>query len=496
MLPPLIQRPGRIAASRPRERGVTLLLVAVAMFSVIAMAALSIDVGTLYEASAEAQRAADAAALAAARVLSSSGMTGDPANSATKWTSICTNATQVAQAVAGQNNVGGAPLLTVNVNVSFFASDKTDCGSTGGGFGVNPMVTVKVTQSSLGTYFSRIWGRAGSSVSATATAEAFNPSNSGSYASNGMVPVQPRCVKPWIVPNYDPLNPSPPPYCTNTGPPFCKPLVSTADGSIVNPGLYADGHVIGESFWLVADCVFKQATCVFRSGTKDNPWIPPQVNASNAAHPHAQGPPNLHYLPGQTSFDSAAVPSDGSDACSASAAPDTYAEAVAGCDQSTQYQCGKSWKNAVDLNENPGKADTTNGVECLIHSSNGNTGQDMLKPSTSLPGSPLYPFQIEIGSGNPLNNVSGVSSGDAITSSTSIVSLPIYDSTAVTDFSSGGTVSVTIVGFLQVFIKQVDGYGNVEVTVMNVAGCGNGVSSGTVELQGTSPVPVRLITPQ
>ena len=45
-------------------------LVALAMVSIIAMAALSIDIGTLYQAKDEAQRAADAAALTAARVIS------------------------------------------------------------------------------------------------------------------------------------------------------------------------------------------------------------------------------------------------------------------------------------------------------------------------------------------------------------------------------------------------------------------------------------------
>src|SRR5713226_8226666 len=85
MLLPLIQRPQRSAARRSRERGVTMALVALAMVGIIAMAALSIDVGTLYQASAEAQRSADASALAGARVLSLSGMTGDPTNSSGQW---------------------------------------------------------------------------------------------------------------------------------------------------------------------------------------------------------------------------------------------------------------------------------------------------------------------------------------------------------------------------------------------------------------------------
>ena len=84
MLPPFIRRPRkkRLPKNDPRskERGVTIALVAMAMVGIIAMAALSIDIGTLYQAKAEAQRAADAAALTAARVISISGITGDPNN--------------------------------------------------------------------------------------------------------------------------------------------------------------------------------------------------------------------------------------------------------------------------------------------------------------------------------------------------------------------------------------------------------------------------------
>ncbi|MGO9863512.1 MAG: pilus assembly protein TadG-related protein, partial [Terriglobales bacterium] len=59
-----------------RERGIVIVLVAVVMLFVVgAMAALSIDVVTLYTARSEAQLAADAAALAGARVLANSGAT-------------------------------------------------------------------------------------------------------------------------------------------------------------------------------------------------------------------------------------------------------------------------------------------------------------------------------------------------------------------------------------------------------------------------------------
>ena len=75
----------RICSKRSQERGMTMLLVAVAMVAIIGMAALSIDVITLYLAREEAQHSADTAALAAAKVLSLSGITGDPTNQSGNW---------------------------------------------------------------------------------------------------------------------------------------------------------------------------------------------------------------------------------------------------------------------------------------------------------------------------------------------------------------------------------------------------------------------------
>ena len=90
------------------QRGVTMVLVALAMVAIIAMAALSIDVISLYLVKMEAQRAADAGALAAARVISISGITGDPNNSTASWQPICGGldraATQAAIATASQKN--------------------------------------------------------------------------------------------------------------------------------------------------------------------------------------------------------------------------------------------------------------------------------------------------------------------------------------------------------------------------------------------------------
>jgi hypothetical protein len=101
-----------------------------------------------------------------------------------------------------------------------------------------------------------------------------------------------------------------------------------------------------------------------------------------------------------------------------------------------------------------------------------------------------FPFQIQAGSANPLTGVPG---GSTISSSDSIVSLPIYDSGV--PLPAGQQPAVTIIGFLQVFINWVNADGSLNVTVLNVAGCGNLSTSASPYVTGTSPVPIRLITP-
>src|SRR5271169_892583 len=225
MKPRAIRRFRCSPSRRHGERGVTILLVAIAMVAIIGIAALSIDVVTLYLAREEAQRSADAAALTAARVLSLSGVTGDPNNLSGNWPAACSLATQLATAVANQNAVSNASPTTVKVSFMNNGTATPNCSFAGANaqFGVNPQVQVQVIRGGLPTLFSRIWSRNPNSVSATATAEAFNSSASGAVAPNGIVPVNPRCVKPWIIPNLDPV--------VGGGATF----VNLSDGSIANP---------------------------------------------------------------------------------------------------------------------------------------------------------------------------------------------------------------------------------------------------------------------
>lgn len=471
---------------RRRDTGVTMILVAICMVAIVAMAALSIDVVTLYLARMEAQRTADAAALAAARVISLSGITGDPNNTSGYWAQICGNstppgvATQAAQAVATQMVDNVVPNVTVSYSAQGSTPGVSDCSTLTSAFAINPTVIVQVTRSNLPTFFSHMWGNTGNTTSATAIAEAFNPSNSSSIVSGGQtIPVWPRCVKPWMIPNLDPLNTA---GCT-TGANHCQNFVSPANGGIVNPGISLNGSntngVIGEQFWLSPDCHHTGSSCRIR--------IAPQANYTFIPYIPAKDTPNLLYVPGQAPTTTPiAVPSAGSG--------DNYGEAIAGCDQSTVYACGTASANTVDLSENPvSSGDTTNGVAALIGENNPSStsqpdGQDYLNAYAS-PSS--YPFQILAGSSNPY-----ISAESALSTSNSIVTVPIYDYTGSSQITttSTGTIAVTIVGFLQVFINYVDQYGNVNVTVLNVSGCGNGTSPTGTAVTGSSPVPIRLIS--
>jgi|SRR5579862_852337 len=473
MLPPLIQH-RRSQAHRSRERGVTMAIVAMTLLAVISMAAISIDLGSLYEAKAEAQRAADLGALAAARVISLEGITGDPTNGDGSWKNICGGATSAASVAAisiaqGQKNyVNGSPAPNV---VVYYGTDTSvgteqDCTSAGTNFAVNPVVKVYVQQLSLPSFFSRIFslvvpGAGGNSgVSATATAEVFNSSGSGALAS-GMVPVQPRCVKPWIIPNVDPGNSS------NA---FIK-----ADGTIGNPGvlqLPPGQGVIGESFTINADCVAGASNCEI-TPTKNILDNPPTYNGANNPTPKI-----LEYVPSLvSSVTPVAVASN--KVCSLSG---SYQSVIAGCDQTTAYACGSSAGGTVDLTENPlgPSQDSVAGASCLINQGGADT----------LAGYPPanYPFQIVAGSGNPLTQA-GVKAGDTITVSNSIVTLPIANFLVPL---TGNQPTVAIVGFVQVFIDGINSDGSMPVTVLNIAGCSSSPANGAVF--GTSPVPIRLIT--
>jgi hypothetical protein len=427
---------------RPHERGQTMVLVAVSLVSLLAMAALAIDIVTLYAARSEVQRAADAAALAGAKAIADSGITtllvADP-----KFVTVQPWAQNMANAQINavlQNNLvaGVAPTLS---------SATFDWSRQG-----NPQITVKLTSSNLPTFFSKIWGTSAPTAAGTATAEAYNPANVQNFT-----PIAPEGVKPWLVANADPTSGILP------GPQFITPSTG-----VIEPG------VIGETFNLTADCnQHPHNSCALTD-------TPPQARTTN----------QVDYVPAKVQS-----PSNSNDVCPPSSSctedpnyPD-YQDSIQ-CHDVNPYPCGGSTNNFTwDPTVNPrGKhGPSAYGAECLIHAA---SGQDLLQNPGPWPSGP-YQFKAQ----------SGPQNGNVVTTSSSVVTIPIIDPTTFNATPNG----VTIVGFMQAFINQVqDGTGgttagDINLTVLNVAGCSSSsTNSGVTPVvggSGTSPVPVRLIGP-
>ena len=440
-------------AHRKNERGITIVLVAISLLSLLGMAALAIDVSTLYMAHGEAQRAADAAALAGARMFALSGYTS--ASSALAASDICQTsavpgaaaaANRQAEAVAAQNLVAGQPAAVQSITCTLTAA--------------NPQIAVTVQRTALPTFFGRIWGGTANSVTATAVAEAYNPSGSAA-------PVQVQGVKPWLIPNCDPdpANVTGPHDCAGAG-----LFVDPVDGSIKN-----NGSFVGKTITL---------THLTSPGE-------PTVNAPGRTL-------DYYRLDVPIRPPEPVCPSTSVVGCS-QVGGDDYRDNIA-CTSTFQFSCGQTVGagQAVTVQTGGGMGPRTNeGTQCLIHASGrGPTlGQDELLPTGGAPDG-TAPITIKGGDNNPNSALQGVTS---ISRSDSIITVPIYHRAAAPPDDlcpAGCTLTGTIVGFLQLGIQEnVAGgpNGQVKGVIMNVAGCNPGAGNPVVSGGGVSPIPVRLI---
>lgn len=148
------------------ERGATIVLVALAMTALLSVVALAIDVGMLLNSRSEAQRTADAAAMAGAQSLIPEPDDADRAEG-------------IAIQFGEMNNVSDelASVLPEDVDVDL----------------ANKRVTVRVRReaargNAVGTWFANVFGVSEADVGAVATAQ---------VTSAGSV----TCVKPWSIPD-------------------------------------------------------------------------------------------------------------------------------------------------------------------------------------------------------------------------------------------------------------------------------------------------------
>jgi Flp pilus assembly protein TadG len=158
---PLMKR--RLSAFWRDEKGSATALVAVSLTALVSIMALGIDIGMLFNARSEAQRAADAAALAGA-----SAFLDFPANEAAK------PATQRAVDYATRNSIRREAILPTEVSVLVNRDSAT--------------VTVTVRRAEVPTWFAKVFSVSEVAIGATATAQA---SDAGTA----------QCLKPFAVPD-------------------------------------------------------------------------------------------------------------------------------------------------------------------------------------------------------------------------------------------------------------------------------------------------------
>jgi hypothetical protein len=210
--------------TRQSERGVSLYIVAASLLILLGMAALTIDLASLYVARNEAQRAADSAALAGAKLFVETGCINSGSCSGVE-----ADAQQRAIDIGSQNQVAGQALVINPGDISF---DVTSAQ--------NPRISVQVQSPSISAFFAGALGITSGTVQAKATAEAYSPSG-----STGGPTFCTGCVRPWFIGNCDPLHASPQnPLCAGTQGYLLDP---NSNYSVANPLCVTQGGIVGET---------------------------------------------------------------------------------------------------------------------------------------------------------------------------------------------------------------------------------------------------------
>jgi len=418
---------------RKSERGQTLVITAVGMVAVLGMTVLAIDIVALYVAKDQVQATADAAALAGAEALANSGTTSAP--STVPLSTVCNGSSGQAdfwaQAVVAHSPIAGG-----------FATATTSCSAP---TNTNPRIQVTVTRTGLPRFFARTGG--GLSASATAIAEAYNPS----LDLNPGPPIQIQGVKPWLIFN-----------CNTCG----SPAYFTSTYGVANGGTF-----IGQSV----------ALTLMPSTTQPSitPLLPPSPPPPSPVYTTSQ-----FYaldLPAPLS-----CPNNAAISCSqiGTGPPGLYYHDNIACSGSFEFGNNQSIpmpSAQVDSRSlGPLQTRTSDGVRCLIHADGAGQGQDTFATGP--------PVTITGGSNNPDPALRGVS----IHRSDSIVTAPVFNCPTAGTCDGTGAMQLQIIGFLQLAILEVNG-GNINAVILNAAGTDPASTGTPVTGAGASPVPVRLI---
>jgi hypothetical protein len=435
-------------------------MVAVGIFAFLGVCALAIDLAVLYVTRNEAQRAADAAALAGAKAFVDSGFVAGVATQSAGQTA----ATHAAVAVGNQSLVGGQnPAIGTNFSTSCPpAADSDGCfdfSITG-----NPRITVVVQRTAarknaMPTFFAKVFGVRSADIVAEATAEAYNP---GSSSTGPTLCV--ACLKPFLVPNCDP----------NPNPNYSRPPESVCPQIIDN-----NNNKTAQAYFVDPNTGLPTNPGKFSTGAIGEPWT-------------------LRSIAGSTSqwYQLQLGCSSGDDNSGRG-----FTACTTGC-ATAKFACGASLTTLNGDNENEdddeggGGGPTDRAIDTLIHAKADGLGNGQDTITINSDGT----WTITGGSNNP--NPALV--GKTVTNSDSLVTVPIFNGDPSQIQREGGS-TVKIVGFMQMFIQSVKRNGtSVDITavILSVTGCGSrtgtcgtsgGGSGGGTVGSGGSFIPIRLV---
>jgi hypothetical protein len=455
---------------RDTQRGATLLLVGLALTALLGIMALAIDLGMLYVARSEAQRAADAAALAGANIFVTSGCTSVSTGCVPGGPQEPNAAAQAIQ-VADKNYVAGQPAVLT-------WTPGSTCPTTSGNdicfsypTNTEPQITVTVRRPGIQTIFAKLLGVSTAEVDATATAEAYNP-------TGGDTSQQVACVTPFLVPNCDPNHvDGQDGGVANSG---C-PSVTTATGSTATPNYF------------VYPGSNPPDTSVIAPTAEGESWFLHFGNGpSDAATPSEWYMVEYSNFPG---FNSGSLLRQYISQCNWVKCGDTLPAVVGN-------KVGNIDMGVDERINLPAPPQTLSPCSGNPPTCDFSQGQDTI--TTANVGTPDFTYAVQAGQYNPYVTGGIYAQGANVNPSdtNSIVTAAVYSgqicsSTITTDCVGSGGGNVEVQGFMQLFLQGVthqNQYDGVEAVVLNVSACGT--PDGTtppVTANGGAPVPIRLI---
>jgi hypothetical protein len=336
---------------------------------------------------------------------------------------------------------------------------------------LNPFVSVTAARTNLPTFFSKIWGVGAIQVSATATAEAYNPSGQNA-------PIQLGAVKPFLVPNCLP-------NAASGANPNCAGnvyFINQTDGSIANGGSF-----IGQQIQLELP------------GNASAGNALPQPSSATVTYPTTFSffPIDIPISPPKPLCPTSALTS-----CNL-LGKGPYFDNIA-CSNPTQLSCGQIVGGSTTIPVDTRVTSNTNwsqlqsrvdqGAQCLIHANNADflQGQDIF----SAPASSGQRILISPGTNNPDPSLA---SATYISRSDSVISVPLFDGSNLCQGANNSNqacnFTAPIVGFLQLGItRDVPGSNaTVEAVILNASGCNRTATGKAVTGSSISASPVRLI---